>query len=372
MNLALRAGLVTAAIAATLTMACTLPGLSEPEPARTPTYTPYPTFTPATAVPTQTSLYATTAPAVPTQIPLYSTMAPTVDPNLFQEIGSEELFFGSAWTESENGITLMNNGDYQGAIAAFSRAQVHHGEPSVTLENRIGIAFQGLNDHTQAIGHLTVAIAIEDSATDRINRATSYLETERCDLAINDANQALAMTPEYTEGLHTDAEAHTVLGTCHIINNDTGSGAFHLRKALEIATEHGYQGLGLALLYRLNANFLGPTQAIELYTKAIALNDTADVRVDRATAFMQIDDCLTAKADSFHALTMPPAVWSQYHSGAEANHLLASCYSITGDFERALEYAYKAKRIMRENGYPPDHINELEILENAIMSAMNP
>ena len=226
MNLVCKIGLATAAIAATLAIACTLPELSEPEPARRQPYTPYPTFTPA--------------PAVPTQTPLYSNIAPTADPNAFKEMGREELFFGSAGTEYKTGRSLMSQGDYQGAIAAFSRAQVHHGEPSAILENRIGIAFQGLNDHTQAIAHLTVAIAIEDSPRDRTNRAKSYLQTGRCDLAINDANQTLAMTPEYTEGLHTDAEANTILAICYSEMRELLKALQHADAAQQIMREHGY------------------------------------------------------------------------------------------------------------------------------------
>ena len=372
MNLALRTSLVTAAIAATLTMGCTLPGLSEPEPTRRPTYTPYPTFTPAPAVPTQTSLYATTAPAVPTQIPLYSTMTPTVDPNLLQEIGSGELLFGSAATEYETGRSLMSQGDYQEAIAAFSRAQVHHGKPSVTLENWIGIAFQGLNDHTQAIAHLTVAIAIEDSARDRTNRATSYLQTGRCDLAINDANQALAMMPEYTEGFHTDVQAHTVLGGCYIINGNPGLGIFHLQETLKIATEHGYPSKDLAEIYVIIANFQEPTEAIEHYSKAIAINDTAEARAKRALAYFKIDDCTTANIDSREALRLPSVASPQYHSDAGANSILAICYGRKGEFQRALQHADAAQQIMRENGYPAEKFERLAMIEEEIRSAMNP
>ena len=362
MNLVCKIGLATAAIAATLAIACTLPGLSEPEPTRRPTYTPYPTFTPVTAV--------------PTQIPLYSTLAPTVDPNLFQEMAGQEWLFGSASTEFENGRTLINNGDYQGAIAAFRRAQVHHGEPSATLENWIGSAFQGLNDHTQAIAHLTVAIAIEDSPIDRISRANSYLETERCDLAINDANQALGMTPEYTEGLHTDAEAHTILGICHIVHGDPALGIFHLKTGLEVAKENGYSSGDMAVTHVMIGDGQSSnekyTEAIGHYSKAIALTDTAEARVGRASAYWSIEDCTTAIADSHQALALSPVRWPQYHSDAEANTILAICYYRKGELQPALQHADAGQQIMRENGYPPEDIEALETLEGEIRSAMRP
>ena len=356
MNLACKIGLATVAIAATLAIACTPLGLSEPESTRRPTSTP--------------------APAVPTQIPLYSTMAPTVDPNLFQEIGGEERLSGPAVTEYETGRTLMSNGDYQAAVAAFSRAQIHHGKPSFALESWIGLAFHKLNDHTQVIAHLTVAIAIEDSATNQVNRATSYLRTGRCDLAINDANQALAMTPEYTEASHTDVQAHLVLGGCHIINGNPGLGMFHLQAALEVAKENGYRSGVTAAIHVLigerqysNEKY---TEAIEHYSKAIALNDTADARVGRALAYSQIADCTTANVDSRKALTLPPVAWSQYNTDAEANAILAICYSRRGELQRALQHADAAQQIMRENGHPAEDFAELTMIEGAIRSAMGP
>ena len=101
MNLTCKIGLAVAAIAATLVIACTLPGLSEPEPTRRPTYTPYPTFTPLPSDTEQQAItgpprpiarpplkIVTTAPAVlSTTTQTDPTVAPTVDPNPFHEVG---------------------------------------------------------------------------------------------------------------------------------------------------------------------------------------------------------------------------------------------------------------------------------------------
>ena len=395
MNLACKIGLATAAIAATLAIACTLPGLSEPEPTRRPTYTPYPTFTPTPMATQQsivpyipyiqrptlpTPMLGTTVPLqlAPTISPPYSTLSPTVDPNAFREVevGSEEWFFGSAGTETKSGITLMRQGDYQAALDAFKRAQVHHGKPSRVLESWTGMAFRSLADHGQAISHFTRAIEIEDSAVDRVNRATSYLETERCDLAINDAHQALGMAPEYTEGLHIGAEAHNILGTCHIVGGDLIRGIFHLKTDLELAEEHRYADdeiatihVGIAEAQYSNEQY---TEAIEHFSKAISLNDTAVARVGRASAYWKIADCTTAIADGDQALALPPVTWPQYHSDAEANTILAVCYYRKGELQPALQHADAAQQIMREHGYPPEDIEALETLEEAIRSAMGP
>ena len=388
MNLTCKIGLATAAIAATLAIACTLPGLSEPEPTRRPTYTAYPTFTPPPSDTEQQAItgpprpiaraplkIVTTAPAVlSTTTQTDPTIAPTVDPNTFYEVGDKERFFGLAGTESKTGTTLMRQGDYQAALEAFKRAQGHHGKPSSVLESLTGMAFLLLADHGQAISHFTKAIDIEDNAVDRINRAKSYFEMERCDLAINDAHQALGMTPEYREGSHTDAEAHSILGTCHIVGGDLIRGIFHLKTDLELAEEHRYADdkivtihVRIAKAQYSNEQY---TETIEHFSKAIALNDTADVRVGRALSYLEIADCTTAIADSHQALALPPVTSPQYHSDAEANMILALCYYQRGELQRALQHADAAQQIMQEHGYPAEYIETLETLEGAIRSAM--
>ena len=371
MNLTCKIGLAAAAIAATLAIACTLPGLSEPEPTRIPTYTPYPTFPPRPIARAPLKI-VTTAPAV---LSTTTQTDPTVAPNAFHEVGNnKEWFFVLAATEYETGITLMQQGDYQAALDAFKRAQVHHGKPSGVLENWTGIAFQSLGDNDQAIIHFTKAIDIEDSAVDRVNRARSYLEKERCDLAINDAHQALGMTPEYKEGFHTDEAAHFVLGSCHTAGGDVIRGGIHLQTALELAEEHRYADDEIATIHvRIaEAQYLNEqyTEAIEHFSKAIALNDTAVARVGRASAYWKIADCMTAIADGDQALALPPVTWPQYHSDAEANIILAVCYYQRGELQRALQHADAAQQIMQEHGYPAENIETLKTLEGAIMSAM--
>ena len=183
------------------------------------------------------------------------------------------------------------------------------------------------------------------------------------------------MTPEYTEGLHTHAGAHTSLGRCHIINGDPSLGIFHLQTALKIATEHGYQSTDIAAIHVLigqgqysNRKY---NEAIEHYSKAIALNDTADARVRRAYAHWKTGDCTLANVDSRKALTLPPQAWSQYHTDAEANVVLAICYYIRGEFQNALRHAHDSKPIMRENEYPEQQSEFLELLEQDIRSEIN-
>ena len=139
-------------------------------------------------------------------------MQPTsATPDHFKELGRPDWFVGQAAEEFHRGTELFYQGDYDGAIQAYQSAQIHHGKPSTVLENKIGIAFLELGNHQQAIDHFTKAIEIEDGPTNRVNRAQSYIETDQCPPAIHDAQQALDMKPESTDGYHTDAEAHRVL-----------------------------------------------------------------------------------------------------------------------------------------------------------------
>ncbi len=281
--------------------------------------------------------------------------AATPDPDRFKEVGDKHLFFGQAWTELDRGLELFYQADYHGALQAFQLAKIHHGKPSSVLENRIGTTLQSLGDHQQAIDHFTKAIEIEDGPPDRVNRAISYLETNQCPLAIHDAQQALGMTPESTDGYHTDAEAHIVLSTCRLVNGDNAQAIEHAEAALSLMATNKYSAEESATInvptgdiYYSEGSY---AKAIEHYSQAIALGDTAKARASRAWAYIQTKDCISALTDSHNALEMPAVSWSGYHSGAHAHQALAYCYADENQWEKALQHDESALRLMYENHY---------------------
>ena len=212
--------------------ACASPGA---EPTDRLTYTPYPTYT---LVPTATSRPTYT----PYPTPAGSVADPTRPPSTPPEIAEvgEELFMGRAWAAVNKGLELFDAGDYEAAIESFERAQQHHGKPSGALENWIALAYDELRMYDRAIEHYSNAIAIDNGALDWTNRALSYVEINRCDLAIEDAKTALTLEPESAPGYHTDVEANTILYLCYYNNGNTTAAIQHVDATLSLAKEHSY------------------------------------------------------------------------------------------------------------------------------------
>ena len=279
----------------------------------------------------------------------------TTNPDDYNELSTNEWLFGQAATEFNRGKELFYQADYHGALQAFQSAQIHHGKPSSVLENLIGTAFQSLGDHQQAIHHFTKAIEIEDEPADRLNRASSYIETDQCPLAIHDAQRALDMKPESTDGYHTDAEAHGVFSTCHLTSGDNAQAIEHAEAALTLMEENKYSAEESATVNVLAGDMYYSegiyAKAIEHYSQAIALGNTAEARASRAWAYIETQDCISALTDSHNALEMPAVSWSGYHSGAHAHQALAYCYADESQWEKALQHEESALRLMYENHY---------------------
>lgn len=327
--------------------------------ARAPTRTPQPTYTRQPPPTKPTTLF----PTLPTPFPTLPTlhMLPTPPPgNGMVVLGDEEWFYGSAWSEFERGGLLLDIGDYQGAIAAYESAQAYHGKPSRVLENRIGISFQVMGNHQNAIVHFTKALEIKDNPADRVNRALSYLETGKCSLAIHDAEKTLYMDAEHTDGLHTDAEAHVILASCHDLSDDYERATKHGKLALPLMRSYGYSDDDIAwVLELIGDSYRRDDQyalAIDYYSQSIAALDTASARENRAWAYYFTSDCANAVADSQAALRLPAVHWNGYHSRANAHRILALCHLNNSEWELALDHADDALQLMRENGYDPDLI----------------
>ena len=281
--------------------------------------------------------------------------AATPDPDDYIELGTNETFSGQALAELNRGEELFNQKDYHGAIQAYQSAQIQHSKPSSVLENQIATAFQSLGDHQQAIDHFTKAIEIEDEPINRLNRAISYTETGQCPLAIHDAQQALDMEPESADGVHTHAEAHGVLSTCHRTSGDNAQAIEHAEAALSLMAANKYSAEESATAHVLAGDAYyregSYAKAIEHYSQAIALDDTAEARARRAWAYLETQDCTSALADSHKALEMPAASWSEYHSWAEAHGALSYCYADESQWEKALQHEESSLRLMYENQY---------------------
>ena len=151
-----------------------------------------------------------------------------------------ERFFGEAQVAAERGDQEFAAGQYRASITSFTKALRLHGEPSATLENRIAAAYDVLERYDVAIRHYSKALAIEDTALDRVNRGAAYMNNAQCVPAVFDANAALAMDPTRSPGFHSDAEAYLVLAVCNQSEGNSVAALQDLDAAIKVAEEHGY------------------------------------------------------------------------------------------------------------------------------------
>ena len=77
------------------------------------------------------------------------------------------------------GDSLRNKGEYWAAIFSYRDAAITHGKMSATIENQLGLAYDGLGMYEEAIEHFTNAINIGDDSVRRINRGQTYVENKQ-------------------------------------------------------------------------------------------------------------------------------------------------------------------------------------------------
>ena len=159
-----------------------------------------------------------------------------------------DFFLIPASEKWEQGIKNFDAGDFQRAIENFETAQQYHGKPSTVIESWLGLSFQSLERHDQAILRFTRAIEIKDSSVDRVNRSLSYMSTTRCPEAINDAQEALSLPSHLEPGYHSEVEANSVLAGCYSDAGNYRLANVHAEAALGGAISHDYSADDIALL----------------------------------------------------------------------------------------------------------------------------
>ena len=327
-------------------------------PKLVPTLTPSP---PTTKVPKRsdsTRRHSLPTPTVVTATVRQALPTPTIDPRSGKETNgvNQEHFTEPELTAFENGRELFYQGRYEQAIKEFKKAQeMRLAVPSTILESWIGYMYKALGDHEKSIEHYTNAIEIEDSATHRVGRAPSYMETGQWHLASRDAKAALEMEAAQTEGIHMHAEAHTILAVWYSLQKEYSLTNDHASKALDIMNTMKYDAPTQAAVHKLKGKAqaaLGNLeQAVESYSEAIIYDDNAQLRSLRANAYLAGNQCPEATTDANAALMMKPIYKVEYHSDADANTVLGVCSYQDGDLISAEQYLAEALAIMDKTEY---------------------
>ena len=114
---------------------------------------------------------------------------------------------------------------------------------------------------------------------------------------------------------------------------------------------------------------MGQSQnAINHYTEAIGIRDSALGRTSRGNEHAANGQCTEAAADAEAALGMKAHVEPGFHTDVDAHLILAFCLLNQGDNQNALPHIDKAISAARTNGYPAEDISEMSKLRENVQA----
>ena len=266
----------------------------------------------------------------------------------------------SAIKHTKAALALMEENNY--SAAALATAHVSAGD-----------AYTWRKQYARATHHYSQAIELNDNAEARASRAWVLRVSQKCNDALADASEAIKLSPVSKHGYHSSAEAYWLFVVC--LGEADQRATQHVRTALRLMEENGYSTEKIALYNIWGGNTFYNheryTDAIQHYSRAIDLDETAQARVGRARAQLKVQNCSKALADGRKALEMPNESWTYYrskaqiNSWAEAHVTLSYCNTDQSQWGEALQHAESALILMQENSYDAATIASAEeFIEN--------
>ena len=179
----------------------------------------------------------------------------------------------------QQGVSLLQSGQYDRAIEAFSQALELDPQYSEAYLNR-GLAWAGKGEFTQAIANYTKALELNPRESNAyLHRGVAWARKGDLDRAIADYTKALELTPK-------DGRAYYHRGAAWAEKGDLDRGLSDAAKALELEPNNkAYVGLVTALQARMATGAEGRVQqgvsllqagqydkAIEAFSKALELD----------------------------------------------------------------------------------------------------
>ena len=252
----------------------------------------------------------------------------------------------SAIEHAKAALSLMEENNY--SAEALATAHVSAGD-----------AYTWGKQYARATHHYSQAIELNDNAEARASRAWAYRSSQNCNDALTDAGEAIKLPPVSRHGYHSSAEAYWLFAVC--LGEADQRATQHVRTALRLMGESEYSNKEIALYNIWGGNTFYNHErymdAIEHYSRAIDLDETAQARVGRAWAHLEAKNCSKALADGQKALEMPNESWTYYrsrakiNSWAEAHAALSYCHAGESQWKEGLQHAESALILMHENSY---------------------
>jgi tetratricopeptide (TPR) repeat protein len=243
----------------------------------------------------------------------------------------------------DRGITLLNQGEYDSAIADFTEAlRLDPNFESAYFQR--GNAYYYNKDYDRAIADYTQAIRLDPNlAAAYYNRGIAYYDKGDYDRAIADYNQAIRLDPNY-------ARAYYARGYAYYYNKDYDRAIADYNQAIRLDPNdaRAYYARGYAYYYNKDYD-----RAIADYNQAIRLdpNDAAAYN-NRGLAYYNQKNYDRAIADYNQAIRLDANLANAYTGRGLAYHNQKNYDRAIADYEAALRI-------------DPNHANAKIWLENA-------
>ncbi len=184
------------------------------------------------------SLSCTEGPASPLPRLEGATPAPThllLQVPFVSDVASQDVI-----DEIDRGREFLKQGNYGLAEVAFKSAIQRHGEPSASIENKIGGIYRRFGEYEIAIEHYRKSLSMSESLGTHISLAQTaifYVAPPACTLGIESAQIVLEHPAVPLAGGQLDShyDAHLGLGICSSLAGESSVALDHLVAALELA-----------------------------------------------------------------------------------------------------------------------------------------
>ncbi len=244
------------------------------------------------------------------------------------QVASAEDGAVSAEDWHKQGIQLFNQGDYESAVTAISKAMELEPDTPILYNDR-GFVYASAGDYEQAIADYTRAIELDpDYVRAYNNRAQVYGELGDYERSIADYTRSIELDPNYPLVFHRRGLLFDRL-------EEYEQAIADYTRAIELEPDNArvYNSRGIA--YKELEDY---EQAIANYTQAIELDpENADPLFNRGIAYKYLEDYERAAADFTRYIELVPDDPDAYFQRGLAFKNLEEYERAISDYTRAIE-----------------------------------
>jgi len=223
---------------------------------------------------------------------------------------------------NNRGFTYYSNGQYERAIADYSKAIQLESDFILAYINR-GHAFIKMQRYDEAIADFCEVIRCSPNALEGYcNRGIAFAMKGEHDRAISDFNKTLEINPRFAEAYTNprDVLAYNNRGIVYRTKGQYDQAFSDFNKAIQIAPDFAGAYINRGVTYNTNANY---NQAISDYTSAIEIEPrSANAYFSRGNVYLFKHQFDQAISDYVKSIEISPAFSPSYNNLA---WLLATC-----------------------------------------------